>query len=53
MPIITVADVSKRDVIVNLAVMFVVPATDKGTFDPISASNMAGLRVKAAPSQEA
>ena len=53
MPIITIADVSKRDIIVNLAVMFVVPATDKGTFYPISASNIVGLRVKAAPSQEA
>ena len=52
MPIITIADVSKRDIIVNLAVMFVVPSTDKGAFYPINASNIVGLRVKAAPSQD-
>ena len=52
MPIIVLSDVSKRDVIVNLAVMFVVPSTDKGNFYPINASNIVGLRVKAAPSQE-
>ena len=52
MPIIALSDVSKRDIIVNLAVMFVVPSTDKGNFYPINASNIVGLRVKAAPSQE-
>ena len=51
-PIIVLSDVSKRDVIVNLAVMFVVPSTDKGNFYPINASNIVGLRVKLAPSQE-
>ena len=52
MPIIALADVSKRDIIVNLAVMFVIPSTDKGNFYPINASNIVGLRVKFAPSQE-
>ena len=32
--------------------MFVVPSTDKGKFFPINASNIVGLRVKLAPSQE-
>ena len=51
-PIIALSDVSKRDIIVNLAVMFVVPSTDKGNFYPINASNIVCLRVKFAPSQE-
>jgi len=51
-PIIALSDVSKRDIIVNLAVMFVVPSTDKGNFNSIRASNIVGLRVKLAPSHE-
>ena len=52
MPVIALVDISKRDVLVNQTVMFVVPATDKGIFHFIKASNVVGLRVKAAPSQE-
>jgi len=52
MPVIALVDISKRDVLVNQTVMFVVPATDKGIFHFIKSSNVVGLRVKAAPSQE-
>lgn len=52
MPVITLVDMSKRDMIVNQTVMFVISSTDKGTFNSINASNVVGLRVKAAPSQE-
>ena len=52
MPVRALVDISKRDVLVNQTVMFVVPATDKGIFHFIKASNVVGLRVKAAPSQE-
>lgn len=52
MPVITLVDMSIRDMIVNQTVMFVVSSTDKGTFNSISVSNVVGLRVKAAPSQE-
>mgnify|MGYP003109701862 FL=1 len=52
MPVIALVDISRRDVLVNQTTMFVVPATDKGIFNFIKASNVVGLRVKAAPSQE-
>ena len=33
MPVIALVDISKRDVLVNQTVMFVVPSTDKGIFN--------------------
>ena len=52
MPVIALVDISKRDVLVNQTVMFVVPSTDKGIFNFVNLANVVGLRVKAAPSQE-
>ena len=51
MPVISLVDFSKRDVIINLTTMFVVPATDKGIFF-FNQNNVVGLRVKHAPSEE-
>lgn len=52
MPIITLVDMSKRDILVNRDVMFVMPSTDKGIFHFINAANVVGLRIKAAPSSD-
>ena len=52
MPIITLVDISRRDILVNRDVMFIVPATDKGIFHFVKTSNIVGIRVKAAPSTD-